>query len=154
MKLRSNQQAFSYLDEIEGFEWDGDQPLIIFDGVCVLCSRFAHWVMRYDLQEKFLFATAQSGLGQVLFQHYDLDGVDFETNLVIIDGKLYERLDGFYAICNQLGYPWRLITGLRLLPDIVNDWFYERIKRNRYAVFGRQDQCMVPTDAMKKRFIG
>jgi len=153
IKSQSNHAAFAYLEEIEGFGWDGKQSLIIFDGVCVLCSRFAQWVMKYDAQETFLFATAQSDLGQILFQHYDLDGVEFETNLVIIDGKLYDRLNGFYAVCDQIGYPWRFLTGLRILPDFVNDWFYERIKRNRFAIFGRHEQCIYPNEALKKRFI-
>jgi predicted DCC family thiol-disulfide oxidoreductase YuxK len=42
----------------------------------------------------------------------------------------------------------------RLLPASVRDFFYKVFARNRYALFGRQDTCMVPTEDVRSRFVG
>lgn len=147
-------ELYSYQRGLDLMDWDGQQPLVVFDGVCVLCSFFAQWILRNDKQCSFRFATAQSPLGQALFKHYQLNPTEFETNLVIIDGQLYEKLYGFFAVCRVLGYPWRLLAVFRLLPRFLLDWVYERIARNRYALFGRRSQCLVPDEALAKRMVG
>ena len=82
-------------------------PLIVFDGICVLCSGFARFVVRFDRDQQFRFATAQSPLGEALYRKYGLRTDFYETNLVIIDGVAYQRLDSLIAVLDVLGWPWR-----------------------------------------------
>ena len=70
-----------------------DKALLVFDGVCVLCSGFAKFILKRDTRMAFRFTTAQSPLGQALFRHYGLDTQAFETNLVLSDGRAYAKLD-------------------------------------------------------------
>src|SRR5262245_65046964 len=70
-----------------------DRALVVFDGVCVLCSGFARFILERDKRFAFRLATAQSPLGQALFRHYGLDAETFETNLVLADGIPYAKLD-------------------------------------------------------------
>ena len=70
---------------------DGSHPLIVFDGVCVLCSGFARSVVLLDREQKFRFATAQSPLGEALYRRYGLRTDIYETNIVIINGIAYQR---------------------------------------------------------------
>ncbi|WP_245223142.1 MULTISPECIES: DCC1-like thiol-disulfide oxidoreductase family protein [unclassified Ruegeria] len=58
-------------------------------------------MLRHDRSRCFLFATAQSPLGQKLYQELDLRTQDFETNLVIVDGVVYQHLDAFAAAMRQ-----------------------------------------------------
>ena len=95
----------------------------------------------------------QSPLGQALFRHYGLDTETFETNLVVIDGRAYAKLDSVIEVCRRLGGTARLLTALRLLPRPLADWTYDRIARNRYTLFGRTDRCMIPPPEWRERFI-
>ena len=129
--------------------------LIVFDGVCVLCSGFARFVVKHDKRDQFSFAAAQASLGQALFRHYGLDDTDFETNLLIEDGRAYGRMEAFAHILKGLGAPWSLAMGVLVLPQPIRDWLYDRIARNRYRIFGRYETCTVPDDPLlKKRLIG
>lgn len=128
--------------------------LIVFDGVCVLCSGFAKAVARLDGQDRFRFATAQSPLGTALFRHYGLPTETYETNLVIIDGVGYQRMESLVATMKALGWPWRAAGVLLLLPKPLRDWLYRCIASNRYALFGRKDSCELPSDGLRKRLIG
>ena len=127
--------------------------LIVFDGECVLCSGFDRFICKHDHRQRFAFATAQSPVGQQLYHALGLPTADFETNLVIINGTTYQRLDAFAAAMRALGGLWHLPALLRLLPGVIKDFAYHRIARNRYRIFGRYSTCMVPTPAERARFV-
>ncbi|GBF26835.1 hypothetical protein MnTg02_01877 [bacterium MnTg02] len=144
---------FSYRDDVNVPDFPDNRPLLVFDGVCVLCTGFAHFILSHDRKKQFLLTTAQSKLGQALFRHYRLDPVDFETNLLIMEGRAFGKLIGFAEIMKQLGGPWRLFGALRYIPTSLGDWIYDRIAQNRYQLFGRHQNCMVPEPEWRGRII-
>jgi predicted DCC family thiol-disulfide oxidoreductase YuxK len=101
----------------------------------------------------FRLTTAQSPLGQALFRHYGLDTETFETNLVLADGRAHAKLDTVALVGERLGGGWRAFSLLRLLPRSFADWLYDRVARNRYALFGRTERCMIPPPEWRDRFI-
>ena len=126
---------------------------IVFDGVCVLCSGFFRFVARHDRAGRFAFVTAQSDLGQAMYRDLGLPTDDFETNLVIVDGRCHQRLDAFAAAMGALGRPWSALALLRHLPGPAKDPAYHLIARNRYRIFGRTEACLVPTPDLRARFL-
>lgn len=134
--------------------FDARHPLIVFDGVCVLCSGFVRMVVKLDRQSRFRFATAQSLFGEALFRQHGLRTDSYETNLVLIDGVAFTRLDSFVAVMSELGWPWRAMKALLLLPRPLRDWLYDRIAKNRYVLFGRKDSCDIPSPELRERFLG
>jgi predicted DCC family thiol-disulfide oxidoreductase YuxK len=129
-------------------------PLIVFDGVCVFCSGFVQLVLKLDRKKRFRFATAQSPLGEALFRRHGLPTDDYDSNLAIIDGAAFTKLDSFVAVMAALGWPWRAAKALLILPRPLRDWLYDRIARNRYALFGRKDSCDIPSAELRERLIG
>ncbi|MEL7099222.1 MAG: DCC1-like thiol-disulfide oxidoreductase family protein [Pseudomonadota bacterium] len=132
---------------------DLPQNLIVFDGVCVLCSGFFHFMLKYDRGQRFFFATAQSEVGQGLYARLGLPTDEFETNLVIVDGVTYQKLDAFAAAMRAIGWPWRILAVAAYLPRALSDWLYNRIARNRYRLFGRTETCLVPRPELRARFV-
>jgi predicted DCC family thiol-disulfide oxidoreductase YuxK len=130
-----------------------DKALIVFDGVCVLCSALARFVLKRDRRFAFRMTTAQSPVGQALFRHFGLDTETLETNLVLIDGTPHAKLDTLAVVGSRLRGGWRLLSVLRLIPRPLGDWLYDCIARNRYRLFGRQQYCMVPEPQWRERFI-
>jgi predicted DCC family thiol-disulfide oxidoreductase YuxK len=144
---------FSYRADPNVPPFPDDRALLVFDGVCVLCSATARFVLRQDQARRFRFATAQSQLGQALFRHYGLDPETFETNLVLVDGRAYGKLDTVVAAGRLLGGVWRMLSLLRVLPRPMGDWLYDRVARNRYRLFGRTEHCMIPPPRWRDRFV-
>ena len=146
---------YSYRDDPALPAFPEDKPLILFDGVCVLCNGFARFVAKHDRAAQFRFAQAQSELGRALFRHYGLDDITFETNLLIADGRAYGRLEAFAQILGMLGAPWSAARAVLLLPRPVRNFLYERIARNRYRMFGRYETCPIAGDEpVRARLIG
>ncbi len=111
--------------------------VIVFDGVCVLCSAFMRFVLKHDTARRYRFVIAQSDLGEALYAKTGLKSADYDTNLVVRNGQLYQKLDAFIVVMRDLGWPWRALAIFRPLPLPVKNWLYDRIARNRYRIFGR-----------------
>jgi predicted DCC family thiol-disulfide oxidoreductase YuxK len=63
-------------------------------------------------------------------------------------------MDSLIAVYDALGWPWRAVRVLKLLPRPVRDWLYGLIARNRYALFGQKANCDIPSAALRNRIIG
>ena len=152
-RCRSVVAPYSYRTDPAVPAFPDDKALIVFDGVCVLCSGLARFVLKRDRDFVFRLTTAQSPVGQALFRHYGLDTETLATNLVLIDGTPYGKLDTVAAVGSRLGGGWRLLSMLRLIPRPVGDWLYDGIARNRYRLFGRYSRCPVTEPRWRERFI-
>ncbi len=130
-----------------------DRPIIFFDGHCVLCSRFARFVLRHDKHGIFRLAAAQTPVGQALYRYLGLDPVNFETNILLQDGIAWFKSAGTIRMFAQLGWPWSLLNGLKWIPTQRLDRVYDLIARNRLRWFGSQASCFVMDAAHRDRFL-
>ncbi len=130
-----------------------DKPILFYDGVCVLCSGFAHFVLRLDHAQRIRLAAAQSPLGQAIYAHYGLKQGDYETNLFLVDGTPHQKLNAFLEVMSTLGFPWKLACLAYVIPTPIRNWLYDRIARNRYKVFGKHDTCVLIMKEHEDRFL-
>ena len=125
--------------------------LIVFDGTCIFCSGFVQFMSRHDKTGQFRLVTAQSATGRALYDLHNLDPDLMETNIVIVDGVPHVKLAAFTAAMQAIGWPWRTLAVLNLMPRPVANWLYDRIARNRY-VFGRRARQM-PSAELRGRLV-
>jgi predicted DCC family thiol-disulfide oxidoreductase YuxK len=118
----------------------GGRGLILYDGVCVLCSGWMRFVARRDADRVFLFTPIQSAYGRALALAHGIDPDNPQSNAVLIDGTVNLRSDSAIAALSRLpGYGW--VRAFRIVPKPFRDWLYSMIARNRYRWFGRHDAC-------------
>jgi predicted DCC family thiol-disulfide oxidoreductase YuxK len=129
-------------------------PIVLYDGVCGLCSRLVQWILKHDPQGHFRFAALQSELGQALLERYDLPTDDLDTFVLVQDGEAYTRSRGGLQVAAGLQGPWRALSALRAVPRPLADWVYNRVAGNRYRIFGRSEACMLPPPEVRARFLG
>jgi predicted DCC family thiol-disulfide oxidoreductase YuxK len=147
-------EAYSYRADSAVPTFPDDHPIIIFDGHCALCSGWARFVIRHDPDKHFRLLAAQTPLGRALYVHYGLDPLDYETNILLVDGCSFLKSEGSIRMAEKLGWPWSLAAALRVLPLAARDWLYERLARNRMRIFGRLETCYRPSVGDQERFIG
>ena len=131
-----------------------DEPdgLILFDGVCVFCSRWVRFVLRLDRERRFRFLPIQSERGRTLAVRHGINPDAPETNAVVSGGRMFFKSDAALVVLGRLPATAPL-AALRLAPRALRDPVYDLIARNRYRIFGRTDQCMVPEPADRERFL-
>ena len=128
--------------------------VILFDGVCVLCSHWARFLMRFDRQQRYKLATVQSAEGQAILAWCGLPTDHYDT-LVFVDGReVYLYSTAIIRALMGMGGVWRLAAVALIFPRRLRDWAYEHLARNRYRVFGKYETCVMPTPDHARRFLG
>jgi predicted DCC family thiol-disulfide oxidoreductase YuxK len=131
--------------------------IVLFDGVCVFCNRSVDWLMRRDREGRLHFAPLQGETAQrvrAAFPEAVPEGIDTIVYLEQSgpEPRLWLRSQAVARILADVGDD-RLARLLRLLPTFVADLGYRVFARIRYAVFGRREECRVPTPAERAHFL-
>jgi predicted DCC family thiol-disulfide oxidoreductase YuxK len=129
-----------------------DDDVILFDGVCVFCSRWVRFVVARDAAARFRFTTIQSPYGTRLAQALAIDADDPDTNAVIHGGVAYFKSDGALTVLSLLA-GWSWVRLLFAVPRPLRDGVYNLVAKNRYRIFGKYDACIVPDADMRARVI-
>lgn len=146
-----SKQPFSYRNDPAVPDFDDRKALFVFDGICVLCSGGASWIMRNDGRGLVNFTPAQEALGQALYAHYGID-MD-ESYLLIADGSAYAASRGYLELCRILGRWWYALRMSAIIPERLRDWLYALVARNRYRWFGKADFCALLTKEQRERLL-
>lgn len=128
------------------------EAIILFDGVCNLCSGSVQFIIKRDPQGYFKFASLQSDYGQQQLQKNNLQQSSFNSIILLSGNKVHQRSDAALEIAKKLTDAWPLFYGFKILPRFLRDSVYNLISRNRYKLFGKKDACWIPTPELKSRF--
>ena len=127
-----------------------DDDVILFDGVCVFCSRWVRFIVARDKAARFRFTPIQSPYGTRLAQALGINAADPDTNAVIHGGVAYFKSDGALTVLSCLpGWGW--VRALFVVPRFVRDGVYNLVAKNRYRIFGKYDACIVPDAELRAR---
>ena len=127
-----------------------DDDVILYDGVCVFCSRWVRFVAARDGEKRFRFTAIQSPYGARLAQAFGIDPHDPDTNAVVHDGVAYFKSDAALTVLSHLP-GWNFARLLFAVPKPLRDAVYNLIARNRYRIFGKYDACFVPDAELRAR---
>lgn len=129
-------------------------PVIVFDGVCVLCSRWVDFVLRHDRAGRFRLAAMQGEHGRALLQAHGLSVDDPVSFLLVQDGHGHTDTDAIARVLRGIGGRWSLAaTLLRAIPRFCRDPAYRWMARRRYRLFGRRTSCRLPEPGQAWRFL-
>jgi predicted DCC family thiol-disulfide oxidoreductase YuxK len=129
-----------------------DDDVILYDGVCVFCSRWVRFVATRDKARRFRFTAIQSGYGTRLAQAFGIDPDDPDTNAVVHGGEAFFKSDAALTVLGALpGWSW--VRVLRAVPKSIRDAVYSLVARNRYRIFGKYDECFIPEEELRARVI-
>jgi predicted DCC family thiol-disulfide oxidoreductase YuxK len=128
------------------------QTAMLYDGTCVFCNGAAKFALQHEQEPLLMFAPLQSEPGRALSEHFGLPTEDFKTFVIVTGGRAFTR----YAAAVQLGYllggRWAKLARVLdvLVPDVIGNPIY-RVLWPMRAVFGRKDQCILPTPQQRLR---
>ncbi|MCC4597199.1 thiol-disulfide oxidoreductase DCC family protein [Xanthomonas campestris pv. phormiicola] len=132
---------------------DADSAIVVFDGVCLLCSRWVRFLLRFDRRGRYRFASLQSARGRALLRDNGLDPDDPLSFLLLTPQRAWTGSDAAIGVIAGLGGAWRIVAVLRLLPRRWRDAGYRVLARNRYRWFGSSAQCFLPDPEQRSRFL-
>ncbi len=130
-----------------------DNPIVLFDGYCHLCSGLVRFLLGRDREAQLRFAPLQSEAGKRLLAEYDLPSDDWDSFVLIDTDGAHARSEAALRVTRYLTRPWRWALAFRALPRGLRDALYLAIARSRYSIFGQRDTCLIAPDSYRDRFI-
>lgn len=129
-----------------------DNPVVLFDGVCNVCSRTVRFLVARD-DGTLRFAPLQSEVATDLLREHGLDPDYFDSVVLLEDGDVITKSDAILDISTHLVRPWSFARILRAVPRPLRDLAYDAFAGIRYPVFGWKEECMVPSPELRDRFL-
>ena len=126
-------------------------PIVFYDGDCLLCSNTIQFLLKKDTRKILHYASQQ---GET-FKHFTLDKIRAAESSVIFlkDGAVYTKSAAALAIVKELPYPWRLLYAFIIVPEFIRNALYDLIARNRKKWFGKTDSCYLGSKEYASQFI-
>lgn len=146
-------EPFAYRRDPNVPAFDDTHPIVIFDGVCVMCSGFVGFLLRHDRRGAIRFLAAQTPLGEALYRHFGLKSDDFDTYVLLENGVARTKSDAALRLFARLGFPWSVLCVGRIAPRSWRDAIYDFVARNRFNWFGKRETCYAPSPEERERFI-
>ncbi|HEY6383224.1 MAG TPA: DCC1-like thiol-disulfide oxidoreductase family protein [Pseudolabrys sp.] len=117
--------------------------LILFDGVCVLCSRGCGFVNKRDRRGYFRFVPMQLAEGRPLAEQLGINPDCPDSFAFVENGHAFVKSEAVLRIARELPR-WQWTWLFHFMPRVIRDAIYDLVARNRYRWFGRRDACMLP----------
>ena len=132
--------------------------LVLYDGVCGLCNRLLQFLLEHDRRAVFTFASLQSAIGRATVEGsggnpHELTAFYVVANYRTGHARTFAGSRAALFVAGELGWPWKLTGLMSVLPTAILDRAYNLVARNRYRVFGRYEQCLIPGTEFRSRFV-
>lgn len=127
--------------------------IILFDGVCILCSKLVRFVIDRDAAKRFKFSPLQSHTARQLLIEQKNELPELNSIVLIYKGKAYYKSSAALRIAGALDGPWRALVILLIVPRILRDAVYDYVGNRRYRWFGRMNECWIPSEDVRDRFL-
>ena len=133
------------------------KTIVLYDGVCGLCNRLVQFLLRHDKHDRFRFAPLQSEFAASLLKKHGINASDLDSVSVIVDygvasESAFTKSDAVIRATWELGGIWRAGEIGRIIPRSIRNWFYDRVARNRYRMFGKYETCPMPGPEDRGKF--
>lgn len=132
------------------------QPsIVVFDGVCLLCSRWVRFLLKHDHEGRYHFASMQSASGRKLLLEHGLDPDSPLSFLLVQDGQGHTDTEAIARVLRGLtARRWHgLGAAILIVPRMVRDPCYRFVARHRYRIFGQSKTCYLPSAEQRARFM-
>jgi predicted DCC family thiol-disulfide oxidoreductase YuxK len=132
---------------------EAGRPVILFDGVCNLCTGSVRFVIERDARKQFRFASLQSPVAEKLLGAQGRDGDRLESVVLVVGERTYRKSTAALLIARRLDGLWPLLSALLVIPGPLRDALYDWIGKRRYRLFGKRDVCWKPRPELAERFL-
>jgi predicted DCC family thiol-disulfide oxidoreductase YuxK len=130
-----------------------DKKIILFDGVCNYCNNKVNFIIKNDSKDVFRFVALQSETGQKIIMYLGIDKT-IDSIILYEPGYAYFiKSEAVFRIIKHLSSTVKLLLLFNFIPTSIKNLIYNFIAKNRYNWYGKNEQCMMPSEDIIGKFI-
>ncbi len=124
--------------------------IVVLDGYCVLCNRFAHWLAQKDKKQKVYFTTFESQF--IKNNHAD---ITLKNSVIVIDSdrKIHQKSRAVICCFKTINYNRIFLKLFKIVPCQISDILYTIIAKSRYKLFKKKQNCSIPNNIAIQRIL-
>lgn len=131
-----------------------NKVIILFDGVCNLCDAWVSFLIKRDTSDQFRFIAISSNIGKELLTQLSIEpAIDSIIVYYPKTSSYHYKSEAVVEILSYLGWRYYWFKLLAVLPVVLLDKLYDLIAKNRYRIYGKRTECMLPTPEIKSKFL-
>ena len=132
MSLVRLEQAYHLNLESLGDDW---VPIVLFDGFCSTCNRWAQWISKRDSKNVFELIPQDSPEGEEVMETCP-ESLKFVDSVYIVnDGEWFARSSAICRMLWSLGVHWKVAGALLwLVPRPLRDFGYDMFAKRRHGL--------------------
>ena len=132
---------------------DINTPVILFDGICNLCSNVVQFIIKRDKKNIYKFASLQSPFGQSVLKKHNLSGQYLKTFILLQNDKVYTKSTGALMVTKNLSGILPALYIFIIIPPFIRNLVYDLVSKYRYSLFGKKETCWIPSPKLKSKFL-
>lgn len=126
-----------------------DSTIVFYDATCVLCDRSILWLIKNDLKDGFRFTHLNSSFAKRQSFPISQEAISILTS----DGLYLKSSEAVLFLLLKTARYKFLHFFLSKIPIKILNVFYFKIATNRYRWFGNYDNCKIPDETIKHKFL-
>jgi predicted DCC family thiol-disulfide oxidoreductase YuxK len=131
-----------------------EKYIILFDGVCNLCDESVQYIIKKDKKDVFRFVSLQSELGIKILNYIGINSKEMKSIVLYKPGTAYYlKSEAVFKILKIIGRKYYFLSLFSFLPKSITNYAYDFVAKNRYKWYGKKDDCIIPTPALKIKFL-
>jgi predicted DCC family thiol-disulfide oxidoreductase YuxK len=126
-----------------------DSTIVFYDATCVLCDRSILWLIKNDFGDSLRFSHINSSFAKRQSFTISQEAISILTS----DGHYLESSQAvLFLLLKTTRYKF-IHLFLSKIPYRILDVFYFKIAVNRYRWFGNYDNCKIPDETIRHKFL-
>ena len=124
--------------------------IVVFDGYCVMCSKYVLWLMQRNKIKNIYFTHFESRFIRENYPYLKLGNTVFVINE---NEEILVRSKAIKHCINQTDLNFISKFLFNLIPSFILDIFYIVISKIRYKIFGKKQTCSYPNQLISERIL-
>ncbi len=124
--------------------------IVVFDGYCVMCSKYVLWLMQRNKIKNIYFTHFESRFIKDNYPYLKLGNTVFVINE---NEEILVRSKAIKHCINQTDLNFISKFLFNLIPSFILDIFYMVISKIRYKIFGKKQTCSYPNQLISERIL-
>lgn len=92
-------------------------------------------------------------MGIKLCKQHNIDTQLVDSIVLIKNDSVYIKSSALLKILKDMPKGWRFLRIGIMLPKGFRDWMYDMVAKHRYKIFGKKDECPIPSVDIQDRFL-
>lgn len=135
-----------------------EKIIVIYDGVCLFCEGWIKFVTKFSKNKKSIYFLPQQYIYETNLLNKEKEKIGGHNEMIFLltsNNELYFKSDAIIKILQSFSsILFHFISLIFLVfPKSFRNIIYDLISKNRYKIFGKKDQCIIPNEIQKSLVI-